>query len=407
MLDVHPRRLVSRINSSFFDPIFKNSTLSVVHPRSAAFGPCARTRWVSKHASCVLLSPRACACTLCACACPLERGARGVVFFFFCAFWPTRQRHKRGQARKSTRTFRFPPISRTTVLLLGSPSARCVDAIGRNRSRRVHLCAEAVLARVPLRPVHKRQRAARGGTCVRVSRGRSRGELGRSSRTVQPRASRKTHRRPRQRSPRVSTLCCCVALCVFRVVIHRRVSAGAARPWRPPLSRGCFLQKMASSPSCFLPGRGCETQRKHSPRGFPAASASRLHFPDEAARLPAVFLQAVRRLGRDLAPRKDAQRWEGGHRCCAPSWFLWLRKKGGTAARETRRGFLFCLISGLPRHRYRGEATRASTGMLHLGFVCVFLTRVSSSLRRTAAMLASSGRGRRWRRRRRGLLFTA
>lgn len=107
---------------------------------------------------------------------------------FFCAFWPTRQRHKRGQARKSTRTFRFPAIGRTTVLLLGSPSARCVDAIGWNRSRRVHLCAEAVLARVPLRPVHKRQRAASGGTCVRVSRGRSRGELGRSSRPVRPRA---------------------------------------------------------------------------------------------------------------------------------------------------------------------------------------------------------------------------
>lgn len=45
--------------------------------------------------------------------------------------------------------------------------------------------------------------------------------------------------------------------------------------------------------------------------------------------------------------------------------------------------------------------------MLHLGFVCV-LTRVSSSLRRTAAMLASSGRGRRKgrRRRRRGGRFS-
>lgn len=85
---MHPRRLGLRINCSLFFLslfFFEKSALSFVHRRSAAFGTCARTRRLSKHASCVLLSPRACACVLCA-VCLRVSSREGLVYFFFARF---------------------------------------------------------------------------------------------------------------------------------------------------------------------------------------------------------------------------------------------------------------------------------------------------------------------------------
>lgn len=234
-------------------------------------------------------------------------------------------------------------------------------------------------SRVPLRPVHKRrsERAARGGTCVRVSRGRSRGELGRSS----ARFSRELA--GGEKTPQTEAaiaegkdfvlLCGVVSLCVFCAVIHRRVSAGAARPRRPPLREVVFCRKWRHRPLVSCPAAAAR-HREILSEGLPGSLRKPPSLPGtRPAAFPVVFLQAVGRLGRDLAPRKDAQRWEAGHRVlCAKRFLLAAKERWHGRPRNAAGFFVFVLFAGLPRHRYRGESTSASAGMLHVGFVCVF-----------------------------------
>lgn len=151
-------------------------------------------------------------------------------------------------------------------------------------------------------------------------------------------------------------------LCVFCVVIHRRVSAGAARPRRPPLREVVFfLQKMASSPSCFLPGRGSETQGKTlrgASRQPPQAAFTSRTRPSAS---PGVFLPrrgASRTRSRPAEGR--AKMGRGSPVLCAKR-FLWLRKKGGTAVRETRRGFIV-FFAGCPGTVTAGGGDRRVRG---------------------------------------------
>lgn len=198
----------------------------------------------------------------------------------------------------------------------------------------------------------------------------------------------------------------CVSVCVLcgnpPTRFGGRRAAEAASP-----SRGCFLQKMASSPSCFLPGRGCETQgntlRGASRQPPQAALAPR----DEAGRLPRrVFTSRGASRTRSRPAEGRATMGSGSPGAVRQAVSFGCERK--VARTSAKRGgvFLFssylraCLdtvTAGSRRARPRGCCTSA---------LCVFLTRVSSSLRRTAAMLASSGRGR-WRRgRRRGASFS-
>lgn len=163
-------------------------------------------------------------------------------------------------------------------------------------------------------------------------------------------------------------MCCVVCFCV---VIHRRVSAGAARPRRPPLREVVFCRKWRHRPLVSWPAAAVR-HRETLSEGLPGSLRKPPSLPGRGRPPPpACFYPAVGLLGRDLAPRKDAQRWEGGHRCCAPSGFSgWERKVARPSAK--RSGDSFCFTSGLPGHRSRRGRRQARPRGCCTSALCVF-----------------------------------
>lgn len=322
---MHPRRPFSRMNRSFFDSFSK----TVLYPSSIE--EVLRLERVHAHARfpsmrracCSHRAPVRVCCMLCACACPLERDS-----CFFARFGrhgsatnvarrgnpPAPSTSPRSAGRRSFSSVRRRPAASTRSAGIG--------AGGCTFAQRLCLSSAAPAG------AQKAASGSRRNLC-QSEPGTLRGELGRSSARFSRDLAGKTPPPPQTEAAIAEgkdfVLLCCV-VCVLcgnpPTRFGGRRAAEAASP-----SRGCFLQKMASSPSCFLPGRGCETQgnilRGASRQPPQVAFTPRTRPPA----FPGVFLQAVGRLGSDLASRKDAQRWEGGHRCCAPSGFFGCERK--------------------------------------------------------------------------------
>lgn len=160
-------------------------------------------------------------------------------------------------------------------------------------------------------------------------------------------------------------------LCVFCVVIHRRVSAGAARPRRPPLREVVFFAENGVIALLFLARPRQRDTGKHSPRGFPAASASRLHFPDEAVRLPRRVFTPPWGVSDAISPRgrtrKDGKGVTGAVRQAVS-----LAAKERWHGRPRNAARVYCFLCGLPGHRYRRGRRQARPRGCCASALCVF-----------------------------------
>lgn len=332
------------MNCSFFDSFFeKLYFIRRPSKKCCVWNVCTHTLGFQACVVRAALTARLCVCAVC-----LRVSSREGLVVFFLLLLARFGRH--GSATNVARRGN-PPAPSTSPRSAGrrsSSSARLRPAAS-TRSAGIGAggCTFAQRLCSPSAAPAGAQKAASGSrrNLCQSEPGTLRGELGRSSARFSRDLAGKTPPQPPTEAAIAEgkdfVLLCCV-MCVLcgnpPTRFGGRRAAEAASP-----SRGCFLQKMASSPSCFLPGRGCETQgntlRGASRQPLQAAFTPRTRPPA----FPDVFLQAVGRLGRDLAPRKDAQRWEEGHRCCAPSGFFGCERKVARPSAKHSGVFVFVL----------------------------------------------------------------